>query len=468
MAKIIHEIRVEVAKPNLFQAIVGKQGDYNSRFLKVTLVDGGEVIGAAEAQSVTINANRPDGTSRRFIGEINEDGTVTVPLAAWMLELEGTVYCDISVIGEDDSKLTSASFMVKVEAVACPDSVISEDDHIDELQKLLEDTEKALEGFVPFDGLTVKAYVDEKTAGGGGVSKEYVDEQDAALRADIDGLTDISDDFNSDISALYNRVEDLEAGGGGGGGGTDVYYPVFGEVTYSEIEEAVYTNRVVIATDGTEYACLVSHDNDGYLFCSPRENGDLLYWRVHRNDEWTENTVSGGGGGGVTPKKWEHIATITVAPNAAGELPTAVLFSTDSDGNAFELTDFYVRMLVGATDGSSATFGVNGKNADGLSYTLGGLYSVGLQATLRRTYLQYIYDRVSGYGRVDVLPTLASTTDYPNANVNDGRGTVVIPTYAYQYNQKPLNLRTVNIYMQGGTSKTWIEGSTFELYGVRK
>lgn len=164
MAKIIHEINVEVAKPNLFQAIVGKQSDYNSRFLKVTFVDGNEVISAAQSQSVTINANRPDGESKRFSGEINEDGTVTVPLSAWMLEIEGTVYCDISVIGKDDSKLTSTSFMVKVEAVACPDSEIADDEHFDVLQDLIADTEKALEGFVPFDGLTVKEYVDAESA----------------------------------------------------------------------------------------------------------------------------------------------------------------------------------------------------------------------------------------------------------------------------------------------------------------
>lgn len=164
MAKIIHEINVEVAKPNLFQAIVGKQSDYNSRFLKVTFVDGNEVISAAQSQSVTINANRPDGESKRFSGEINEDGTVTVPLSAWMLEIEGTVYCDISVIGKDDSKLTSTSFMVKVEAVACPDSEIADDEHFDVLQDLIADTEKALEGFIPFDGLTVKEYVDAESA----------------------------------------------------------------------------------------------------------------------------------------------------------------------------------------------------------------------------------------------------------------------------------------------------------------
>ena len=66
MAKIIHDIRVEVAKPNLFQAIVGKQNDHNSRFLKATLVHENTVISAADAESVTINAQRPDGESKRF------------------------------------------------------------------------------------------------------------------------------------------------------------------------------------------------------------------------------------------------------------------------------------------------------------------------------------------------------------------------------------------------------------------
>ena len=118
MAVIIQEIQVEVAKKNLFPAIIAKQYDYNSRFLKATLCDNGEPIAISPNSTVTINANRPDGTCNRFPGESNDDNTVTVPLDAWMLKLPGIVYCDISVTKPGESMLTSTSFSIDVEPAA--------------------------------------------------------------------------------------------------------------------------------------------------------------------------------------------------------------------------------------------------------------------------------------------------------------------------------------------------------------
>lgn len=118
MAVIIQEIKVEVAKKNLFPALIAKQYDYNSRFLKVTLCDNGEPITINPTSTVTINANRPDGTCKRFPGVSNDDDTVTVPLDAWMLQLAGVVYCDISVTKPGESMLTSTSFSIDVEPAA--------------------------------------------------------------------------------------------------------------------------------------------------------------------------------------------------------------------------------------------------------------------------------------------------------------------------------------------------------------
>lgn len=119
MAQIIQEINVEVSKPNFFQAIVAKQYDNNSRFLKATLKNGNETINVLSTSTVTINAKRNDGTEESFAGEVNDDGTVTVPLTYWILELNGTVECDVSVIDTDGSKLTSTKFIVEVERASC-------------------------------------------------------------------------------------------------------------------------------------------------------------------------------------------------------------------------------------------------------------------------------------------------------------------------------------------------------------
>ena len=44
LIEIIKELKVEVSKQNIFQAVVAKQYDVNTRFIKATLVDGEDVI----------------------------------------------------------------------------------------------------------------------------------------------------------------------------------------------------------------------------------------------------------------------------------------------------------------------------------------------------------------------------------------------------------------------------------------
>ena len=137
MAKIVKEISVDVAKRNLFQAIVAKQHDSNSRFLKVTLTNEGETIQVDTTSVVTINACRADGEAGAFAGVVNSDGTVTVPLANWMLELDDTVKCDITVVDAESRKLTTTSFELEVETAAYSDSEIKDDENYDLLVTLL-------------------------------------------------------------------------------------------------------------------------------------------------------------------------------------------------------------------------------------------------------------------------------------------------------------------------------------------
>lgn len=150
MIEIIKELDVEVTKPNIFQAIVAKQYDMNTRFLKVTLKDCGTRIDVPNIKTakVVINAERKDGQSKGFEGEINEDGTVTVPLHSWMLELDGTVICDISVIDtatDDNKKLTTTSFTLLVEKAAFGGTDITNDPQFDVLVGLLDAADTANE-----------------------------------------------------------------------------------------------------------------------------------------------------------------------------------------------------------------------------------------------------------------------------------------------------------------------------------
>lgn len=144
MAKIIQEINLEVAKPNLFQAIVAKQNDYGSRYLKVTFVNNGEKINIDATLTATINAERPDGLSKRFDAVVNDDGTVTAPLTGWMLELQGLVSCDISVMTAD-GRLTTTDFSINVNEAACSDEDISDDEDTDVLKDLIVQVETLTE-----------------------------------------------------------------------------------------------------------------------------------------------------------------------------------------------------------------------------------------------------------------------------------------------------------------------------------
>ena len=142
MTRIYHEINVEVSKPNLFQAVVAKQNDCNSRFIKATFVNDGEKIDILPSAKVIINARRSDGGSNSFLGVVNDNGTVTVPLHSWILEVEGMVDCDISTINEYDEKLTCTKFLVFVEKVACSNDDIVNDPQYNVLMDLIDQVNK--------------------------------------------------------------------------------------------------------------------------------------------------------------------------------------------------------------------------------------------------------------------------------------------------------------------------------------
>lgn len=145
MATITKEIRVDVARRNNF-AIVAKQNDRASRFLKVTLCNEAYPIKIDESATVILNAERKDGSSAAFAGEVNPDGTVTVPLTSWILALEDETRCSVSILDADGQRrLTSTAFAVHVEAAEVSNDDITEDENYDILLRLIEDCRSAAE-----------------------------------------------------------------------------------------------------------------------------------------------------------------------------------------------------------------------------------------------------------------------------------------------------------------------------------
>lgn len=136
MAEAIKEIVLDVSKPKALKAIVAKQNDVNSRFIKATLTNSGQIIPIDTGSTITFNVERPDGEVKALIGTLNEDGTVTVPLTQWVLELEGIVRCEISVI-DTDSKLTTLSFVISVEENLYNTEDLIQDENYDLLVTLI-------------------------------------------------------------------------------------------------------------------------------------------------------------------------------------------------------------------------------------------------------------------------------------------------------------------------------------------
>lgn len=137
MSQITKEITVDVSKKNHFEAVVAKQHDANSRFLKVTLCSEGEKLMIPPSSSAVLNVRRADGEANAFVGTVNPDGTVTVPLASWALGLDDIVSCSVSVFGEDGERLTSTSFTVNVEAVEFTGEAIPDEESEDMFTQLM-------------------------------------------------------------------------------------------------------------------------------------------------------------------------------------------------------------------------------------------------------------------------------------------------------------------------------------------
>lgn len=137
MNQIVKSIVIDVAKKNKIQKIIAKQKDNKTRFVNATITNEGKQIIVNSNAIVCVNGLREDGERKSFQGEVNENGTVTVPITYWMLELEGLVECDISIMGVDEEMLTTTSFKISVEKTSRADDEISKDENYDLLLSLI-------------------------------------------------------------------------------------------------------------------------------------------------------------------------------------------------------------------------------------------------------------------------------------------------------------------------------------------
>lgn len=166
--QIIREVAADVVKRGATRAVYAKQNDVKSRFLNVRIQEEGKDIQVSSTSTVMLNVERPDHQENIFYGTVNEDGSVQVPLASWMLELAGTLQCDISIVeeGAESAKLTTMQFSIYVEEAVIVDASFIETEEYSVIVDLLKRTEEAeaLASSSAKDAETLKVNCEEATA----------------------------------------------------------------------------------------------------------------------------------------------------------------------------------------------------------------------------------------------------------------------------------------------------------------
>lgn len=115
MKTCTQEITLYVDRKNKYKYVYGKQSDTKSRFLKVTIVDGGKKVVLGSDDNAKFRALKPDGTAVFNDCAIEPDGTILVELSAQTLAVEGQVSADVVIIGKSDEILATANFCIIVE-----------------------------------------------------------------------------------------------------------------------------------------------------------------------------------------------------------------------------------------------------------------------------------------------------------------------------------------------------------------
>lgn len=128
-------IAADTGKPSIRFPIYAKQGDIKSRYINISLLNNGYPFDIPDGAVAIFNARRADSEAKAFYGEIKSN-TVTVELNSWVLEIPGTVECDVSII-YNGKKLTSATFQIGVEKAVYTNGDIAESADYDILTELI-------------------------------------------------------------------------------------------------------------------------------------------------------------------------------------------------------------------------------------------------------------------------------------------------------------------------------------------
>lgn len=121
--------------------VSASQGEVNSRFLEMTLVDGGVPLNL-EGTTVLIYAKKPDGNVifNNCTIENAEKGVVSVGLTSQMSALSGKLDCEIHVINREKSTLKLLGLQIRIASCADSDSAVESTSEFTVLSNAIEQT----------------------------------------------------------------------------------------------------------------------------------------------------------------------------------------------------------------------------------------------------------------------------------------------------------------------------------------
>ena len=398
--KIIQELSLDTSRENVYKVIHAKQYDEDSRFLKITVTTQGEEQEIESGSTIVFSAKRADLQEKDFAGDVNADGTVTVPLPNWMLQQAGKCACSISVI-RDGEKFSTLNFTVYVEAAPTNSDHIAEDENYDLLVRLVTRVEGVVDHIDELDKTIQEA---EKSAVEAAASAEAASEallnaqeQIAAAQA----LADKAESSASDAQKYANQAK----------GYRDEFADTIDQVdeakgAYNSLDEritAMQTEieggvpkdiKIAVEEDGTEKLVLV--DSEGNELGEGTELPDsgamglesttvmvgdvemTELWLKDKNGEKIEGSetrfaAGGGGGGGGGASTTITVERITSSPLVITPTDSALIefnfSSTDSEGQTY---DGYYTWKIGSRILSSGTLNQGYNSFDMTEYVTVG------------------------------------------------------------------------------------------------
>ena len=135
---LVANLTLDTTRKNNIPPLIVPQGDYGARVIRAVITEQGKPVTVESAAAVSIVAERSgDGEALAFSGKVNEDGSVTVPVTQWMLDVpENDVTCHVVVTGSD-YQYSTTSFLIEPQKKANPTEITPDDPRKDVVTEVL-------------------------------------------------------------------------------------------------------------------------------------------------------------------------------------------------------------------------------------------------------------------------------------------------------------------------------------------